>query len=495
MENLLEMQGITKAFFGVTALNNVSFKLKAGTVHALMGENGAGKSTLMKILSGMLHADHGKIIFKGKEVHIDSPLISIKMGITMIHQELTPISEMTIAENVFLGREPTKNGLIDAKKLNQMTKEVLNHIGIELNPQTIMKDLKVSDMQLVEIAKAVSYNSEIIIMDEPTSAITKNEVRKLFKIINELRNSGKSIIYISHKMDEVFEISDYITVFRDGQYVDTKEGKEINPNDIIKMMVGRELKDVYPVGNSTIGDILFSFKGMTQGKKFKGISFNVRKGEILGIAGLMGAGRTEVMEAIFGLTELDAGEIFIEGKKVQIKSPKDAIDNGIAFVTEDRKLHGLVLPLSVKENITMPSLDKISKKGFINDKKEQEITDKYIKSLRVKTSSREQIVQSLSGGNQQKVILAKWLMAKPKLLILDEPTRGIDIGSKSEIYKLMKDIAEEGYAIIMISSELPEILGISDRILVFSHGEITGELSKEEASQEKIMNYAMKRSV
>jgi inositol transport system ATP-binding protein len=491
MEYVLEMIDISKSFSGVKAIDKVSFSLKAGTVHTLMGENGAGKSTLMKILSGIHKSDNGRIILRGNEVLIDSPMKALNLGISMIHQELTPISEMTIAENIFLGREPTKHGFLDYKKLSKMTKELLERIDIKLNPSTLMKDLKVSDVQLIEIAKAVSYDSDIIVMDEPTSAITEKEVRNLFRVINDLRNSGKSIIYISHKMNEVFEISDYITVFRDGRYIDTKAGKEIEQSDIIRMMVGRELKDVYPQGDSNCGDVLLSVKNITQKKKFNNISFDVKKGEILGIAGLMGAGRTEVMEAIYGLTPIDSGEIFIDDKKVNITSPKDAIDNGIAFVTEDRKLEGIILPLSVKENITMPSLSSVSDKVFVKKQKEIKVVDEYIESLKIKTTGREQVIQSLSGGNQQKVVIAKCLMTKPKILILDEPTRGIDIGSKSEIYKLMKKFAAEGFAIIMISSELPEIIGMSDRIIVFSRGRVAGELSKSEATQVKIMELAM----
>lgn len=490
LEYLLEMNNISKSFSGVNALKKVSLKLKAGSVHALMGENGAGKSTLMKVLSGNYHCDEGEIILKGAKVKIHNPTKALQLGISMIYQELTPVPEMTIAENIFLGREPVKLGLLNYNQLHKRTQELLERIGIELNPTTKMKELKVSDMQLVEIAKAVSYNSDIIIMDEPTSAITDREVDKLFKVIKDIKSQGKSIIYISHKIDEVFKISDYITVFRDGQYIDTKPTGEIEPRDVISKMVGRELKDIFPKGIFKSEEVLLSVKNISQKGNFNNINFDVNKGEILGISGLMGSGRTEVMEAIFGLTKIDSGEIHIEGKKVAIKSPVDAIKQGIAFVTEDRKLEGLVLPLSVKHNITISSLKVVSGKSFIKKRIEKIVVDEYIGSLAIKTPNREQVVQSLSGGNQQKVVIAKWLMTKPKILILDEPTRGIDVGAKTEIYKLMNQFAQEGYAIIMISSELPEILGMSDRILVFHDREIAGELTREEAYQERIMELA-----
>lgn len=490
MEYLLEMRNITKSFSGVRALKGVDFRLKAGSVHALMGENGAGKSTLMKILSGNYHCDDGEIILKGRKVKIDRPTKALHMGISMIYQELTPVPEMMVAENIFLGREPVKMGLLDYKELFRQTKELLDHIGIDLDPAAKMKDLKVSDMQLVEIAKAVSYNSDIIIMDEPTSAITDREVEKLFTVIRELKGRGKGIIYISHKMDEVFKIADTITVFRDGQYIGTKSSEETNSREIISMMVGRELKDIFPKSMHKTGEVMLSVRNFSQKGKFHNVSFDVHKGEVLGIAGLMGSGRTEVMEALFGITKADSGEIYIEGSKVSIKSPVDAIRHGIAFVTEDRKLEGLVLPASVKHNITVASLKKVSGKYFIKNREERSVVDLYIKSLSIKTPSRDQIVQSLSGGNQQKVVIAKWLMTKPKILILDEPTRGIDVGAKTEIYKLMNKFASEGYAIIMISSELPEILGMSDRILVFHDRSVAGELSREEATQERIMEFA-----
>jgi len=491
MAYLLEMQDITKMYPGTKALDKVKFQLEKGTVHALMGENGAGKSTLMKVLAGICQPNAGRIIYDGKEITIENPIKAFHLGISMIHQELMPIPEMTIAENIFLGREPIKFGMVDYKTLHKQTKDLLEHIGITIHSSTKMKELKVSDMQLVEIAKAISYDSKIIIMDEPTSAITDKEVDKLFAVIKELIANGKSIIYISHKMDEIFRVSDYITIFRDGHYVGTEKTEEISTEQLISMMVGRELTDIFPKRKEIArGEEIFSVKNLSQKKKFKNISFDLHKGEILGIAGLMGSGRTEVMEAIFGITKLNAGEIFIHKKKVKINQPIDAIKKGVAFVTEDRKLKGLSLPLSVKHNMTLSSLNTYSWKGIIKEKKEKKDVHEQISFLSVKTPGMNVEVKTLSGGNQQKVVLGKWIMTQPEILILDEPTRGIDIGAKTEIYKLMNQFVEKGVGIIMISSELPEVLGMSDRILVFHEGSIAGELSKEDFCQENVMHLA-----
>lgn len=409
----------------------------------------------------------------------------------MIHQELTPINEMTVAENIFLGREPTRMGVLWYAELNRWTKKLFDQIGIQIDPQTKMKDLKVSDIQLVEISKAVSYDADIIIMDEPTSAITDREVGQLFRVIQDLKSRGKGIIYISHKMNEIFQISDDITVLRDGQYIGTKPAGETNNKELISMMVGRELKDIFPVKKSNPREVVLEVKGLTKSKLFHNVSFQLRKGEILGFAGLMGSGRTEVMEALFGVTPYDSGEISLEGKRVYFKTPSEAIKNGIAFITEDRKVEGLNLPSSVKHNITISSLGKVSNRaGILRPKQENKIADYYIESLRIKTTSRDQWVQYLSGGNQQKVVISKWLMTNPRILIMDEPTRGIDIGAKTEIYKLMNDLVHEGCSIIMISSELPEVIGMSHRIIVFHNRTVAGELNQEEATQEKIMELA-----
>lgn len=491
MDCLLEMRSISKSFSGSIALNNVSLRLRPGSVLALMGENGAGKSTLMKILSGIHRPDEGEILIRGKQVTINSPRDALSLGISMIHQELTPIHEMTVAENIFLGREPTRMGVLWYAELYRWTRELFDQIGIQLDPQTRMKDLKVSDIQLVEIAKAVSYDADIIIMDEPTSAITDREVNQLFRVIRDLKSRGKGIIYISHKMNEIFQISDDVMVLRDGQYIDTKPASQTNNKELISMMVGRELTDIFPGQKPNPGEVVLEVRGLTREKWFHNVSFQLRKGEILGFAGLMGSGRTEVMEALFGMTPFHSGEILLEGKKVRFKSPAEAIESGIAFITEDRKLEGLNLLASVKHNITISSLHKVSgRAGIMQTRQENKIADHYIQSLRIKSRNREQWVQYLSGGNQQKVVIAKWLMTNPRILIMDEPTRGIDIGAKTEIYKLMNDLVREGYSIIMISSELPEVIGMSHRIVVFHNRTVAGVLGQEEATQEKIMELA-----
>lgn len=489
--NLLEMRNIRKSFNSVEVLHGVNLSVRPGTVHALMGENGAGKSTLMKVLAGVHRCDSGEVYIQGTKVEIQSPKHSQELGVAMIHQELSSIPEMTVAENIFLGREPRKGVFIDQKKMTDMTKELLDHLKVSIDPNTKIGRLKVADQQLVEIAKAVSFNAEIIVMDEPTSAITDNEVEYLFKIIADLKKQGKGIIYISHKMDEIFRISDDITVLRDGNYVNTWQAKEIDNSVLIKNMVGRELNEYYPKVDVPVTDVLFEAKHLTQEGKFKDISFQVKRGEIFGIAGLIGAGRTEMMQAVFGLTKLDGGELYLDGKKLDIHCPKDAIEEGIAFVTEDRKGEGLVLGMSVAHNITLPSMKAYSRQGFISSGAEKSIVREEISSLRIKVHSPGQLVGKLSGGNQQKVVLAKWMIKSPKLLILDEPTRGIDVGAKSEIYKLMCEYVAKGNSIIMISSEMPEVMGMADRIMVMSNGAKSGELNRNEFIQEAIMKLAV----
>ena len=487
---VLQMRNISKVFPGVTALNDVSLNIEKGKVHALIGENGAGKSTLMKILSGIYNSDKGEIILRGKKVNINGPKDALKNGISMIHQELNPIPEMTIAENIFVGYEPCYKflGIVNKKVLKKRTNELFNEIGVELNPNAKLSSLNIAEIQIVEIVKALSYNSEIIIMDEPTSAITGKEVEKLFEIVRKLSSKGKTIIYISHKLDEIFKIGDYVTVLRDGNYIDTKSISELNKQLLISLMVGRDIKNIFPKENIKFGDVLFEVRGLSKKRKFNNISFKVRSGEILGIAGLMGAGRTELVEAIFGADKADSGEIIIKGKKATINNPCDAITNGIALVSEDRKTYGLNLKSSVKDNITIANLDKYCLlKQIINMREERKIVDQQIKNLDIKTTSRNKISNTLSGGNQQKVVIAKWLLCNPDILILDEPTRGIDIGAKAEIHKIMSLLVKEGKAIIMISSEMPEILGMSDRVIVLNEGEITGEFRRKELDQEKIM--------
>lgn len=488
---LLEMQGIEKSFHSVQVLYGIDFTLKSGNVHALMGENGAGKSTLMKILAGVHRYDKGVIRIEGKEVELTTPKHAQEMGIAMIHQELSPIPEMTVAENIYLGREPRQGPFVDYKKMYEMTKELLHSLKVAVDPRTKIGSLKVADQQLVEIAKAISLNARIIVMDEPTSAITDKEVEQLFLIIKDLKNKGKGIIYISHKMDEIFRISDDITVMRDGHYVNTWRAQDIDNNVLIQNMVGRKLDDYFPKQEVKIKDALFEIRGFTREGKFEDISFQVRKGEIFGIAGLVGAGRTELMHAIFGLDKADAGEVYLEGKKLTIRKPQDAIRQGIAYVTEDRKREGLVLQMSVAHNITLPSMDVFKRTGLITSAKEAAVVKKEVRDLRIKVHTPRQQAGNLSGGNQQKVVLAKWLIKHPKVLILDEPTRGIDVGAKTEIYKLMCEYVAAGNAIIMISSEMPEVMGMSDRIMVLSSGRLGGILNREEFAQESIMKMAV----
>ncbi|SMO41617.1 monosaccharide ABC transporter ATP-binding protein, CUT2 family [Melghirimyces algeriensis] len=490
-EILLEMKDISKEFPGVKALDKIQLTVKKGTVHALMGENGAGKSTLMKILFG-IYSGSGTISFKGEELKLSGPKDALKKGISMIHQELNPIPEMTVAENIFLGREPVygKTGWVNKKKLVQQTAELFETLNIPIDPTTKMKDLTIASMQMVEIAMAVSHSADLIIMDEPTSAITDKEVKYLFEIIRSLKSKGVAIIYISHKMDEVFRICDEITVLRDGQYIGTKRTDELDHDSLTQMMVGREIKQVFHKEPAEIKEVILSVKNLSKEGKFKNISFEVRKGEILGIAGLMGAGRTEVIESIFGVDPPTSGEIYLCGKPIKIKHPSDAIRHKIGLLTEDRKLTGAFLPLSVKENMIMSGMNKFLNFGFVNGGKVKQSCVSMVEKLNIKTPNLNKLIMNLSGGNQQKVLLARWLLNDPDLLILDEPTRGVDVGAKAEIHKLMCKLAQEGKAIIMISSEMPEILGMSDRILVMHEGHFKGELSREEANQERILQIA-----
>lgn len=495
MEYVLEMKNICKSFPGVKVLEDVNLKVKPGEVHALMGENGAGKSTLMKILMGIYKADQGSIILQGQETVIHGPKDAMNKGISMIHQELNTLLDMEVAENVFVGREILKKGfskmkIVDLDKMREETARYFREMSIDIDPKAKMRTLSVAEMQLVEIVKAISLNSKIIVMDEPTSAITEKEAQVLFAQIDRLKKQGVAIIYISHKMDEIFRISDTITVLRDGQWIGTKPAAELDDNSLIKMMVGRELTDIYPKEPAPIGDVILEVKDLSRGRKVQNVNLTLRRGEVLGIAGLVGAGRSELVETIFGLYPKTGGEIFLNGKKVDIKNPKEAIKNKIALITEDRKLTGLNLIGSVKENISIVSLSKMSKKGIIDKKRENEVAEKYIKELKIKTPNGNAIVGNLSGGNQQKVVLAKWLLDEPEIIIFDEPTRGIDIGAKRDIYLLINELAKEGKAVIVISSEMAEVMGISDRIAVMCEGQLKGMIQREEFSQELIMSYA-----
>lgn len=491
-EYILEMKEISKSFSGVQVLKNVNLFVKPGTVHILMGENGAGKSTLMKILMG-IHGDYnGYIFFKGERVTSLNIKHSLDIGISMIHQELAYVPELTVAENIFLGKEPKSFFInINKNKIIDKTKSILNELDLKIDPRQKMKDLTVSERQMVEIAKAISYNSSIIIMDEPTSAISNREVDKLFEFINKIKKRGVSVIYISHKMDEIYEIGDEITILRDGEQVGSYNLKDITIENLIAKMVGRDLENVYPAQTSQLGPVVLSVHDLNQKNNFYDINFELRKGEILGFAGMMGAGRTELMECIFGLTTPDSGDIKINNKTVSIKHPKEAIKLKIGFISEDRKTHGLMLDLSVKNNLTISNLEKCSNKGVLSTRKENVIVDKSIKDLSIKVFDRDQKVKQLSGGNQQKIVFGKTLLKGSDILILDEPTRGVDIGAKTEIYKLIKELANEGKSIIIVSSEMPELLGMSDRIIVLSQGHITGELTTKNTNQEEIMKLAV----
>ncbi|MBK0004547.1 MULTISPECIES: sugar ABC transporter ATP-binding protein [Erwiniaceae] len=487
----LEAEGISKFFPGVKALSNVSLRVKPGTVHALMGENGAGKSTLMKCLIGIYRPDEGQIRIKGEPVQFTDTLDALRSGISMIHQELNLVPHMTVAENIWLGREPMKLGFVDHGKLNRLTKDLLVKLNIRLRPDQMVGDLSIASQQMVEIAKAVSWNSDIVIMDEPTSALTETEVSHLFAIIRDLREQGKAIIYISHKMDEIFAITDEVSVFRDGTWVASDATSSYSRQSLITQMVGRELTQLFPKFDANIGEDVLTVRNLTRQGVFHDVSFNVRRGEILGVAGLVGAGRSEVMESLFGMTSIDSGEILIDGVPTTIESPAAAIDKGLAFLTEDRKKSGLFLVLSVLENMSIVKMTNYSAKaGFVNHGDMAKDCLEQIRKLNIKTPTMDQIINNLSGGNQQKVLIARWLLAQPKILILDEPTRGIDVGAKAEIYRLISELASRGVAIIMVSSELPEILGMSDRVMVMHGGRITGILNKEDADQETILSLA-----
>lgn len=490
-DDLLVMRDICKSFSGVQVLKGVHLNIKKGSVHALMGENGAGKSTLMKILIGLYKRDSGEILLNGSPIVCESTRQAQSLGIAMIHQELNFIPEMTVAENMFLGDEPMKNRLIvNFKDLYKRAERMLSEAGMDIDVRQPIRNLSVAKIQLIEILKAVSKKSNIIIMDEPTSALTEDEVAKLFKTIRQLREQGVAIIYISHRMDEIFEICDEVTVLRDGEWVDSQPVKNVTRSSLIAKMVGRSMEDIYPPVTSNVGDIQFEVKSLCRENVFSDISFKVRRGEILGISGLVGAGRTEIARAIVGLDKLDSGEIFVEGKRIRNRNVKESIQNGIAMVSEDRKQLGLVLCRPIGENATLPHLKHFTKGGSLRLKPERESVKAMFGRLRVKAAGPWMPAQSLSGGNQQKVVIAKWLIGKPKILIMDEPTRGVDVAAKYEIYELMNSLASEGASIVMISSELPEILGMSHRIIMIYEGKMTGELDRSEATQEQVMHFA-----
>ncbi|GGB40405.1 sugar ABC transporter ATP-binding protein [Fictibacillus barbaricus] len=487
----IQMNDIYKAFGSNQVLTGVHFDLQEGEVHALMGENGAGKSTMMNILTGLHKRDSGTIVIDGQERYFENPKEAEQNGIAFIHQELNVWPDMTVLDNLFIGKElRSKFGLLKSKEMKALAKRQFERLAVSIPLEKEAGRCSVGEQQMIEIAKALMTDAKVIIMDEPTAALTEREIEKLFEVINALRKEGVSIVYISHRMEEIFAICDRITVMRDGKTVDTKTITETNFDEVVRKMVGRELTDRYPERNPNIGETVLEVKNATIQGVFDSVNFSVKSGEIVGVAGLMGAGRTEIMRALFGLDKLDSGEIWVGGRKASIKNPYEAVKLGIGFITEDRKNEGLVLDFSIRENMALPNLTSFSKKGVIDYKTEKDFVDLLIKRLRIKTESGETNAKNLSGGNQQKVVIAKWVGIGPKVLILDEPTRGVDVGAKREIYQLMNELTDRGVAIIMVSSELPEVLGMSDRILVVHEGRISGELQKSDATQEKIMTYA-----
>jgi ribose transport system ATP-binding protein len=489
---IIQMEGISKSFSGNQVLKEVAFSLEKGEIHALMGENGAGKSTMMKILTGIYARDSGTVEVKGKKVVYKGPKDAERDGIAVIHQELNILPELTVAENLYLGKEQTvgKTAWLKTKEMNRKTEETLRDLGLHVKATERAGNLSVGKQQMIEIAKALMTNADVIIMDEPTAALTDREIQTLFKTIRGLQKQGVSFIYISHRMEEIFSLCDRITVLRDGQYVGVKNIPETNFDEIVSMMVGRQLGGRFPELTNEPGEVKLEVKGLTRMGEFKDISFSVKSGEILGISGLMGAGRSEVVETLFGYRKAESGQILINGKEVQMSSPIEAIRNGLGLITEDRKTKGLITDFSIRENISLANLKSISNNGWIVKKKESALFENLIKRLRVACSSPEQQAKSLSGGNQQKVVIAKWLGTSPSILILDEPTRGVDVGAKKEIYTIMKELAEQGVAIIMVSSELPEVIGMSSRVMVMFEGQMKTILDRNELSEEHIMHYA-----
>ena len=487
----IEMRGIDKSFGSNQVLKQAGFTLESGEVHALMGENGAGKSTLMKILTGVYTKDAGTVLVDGKEVNYKNPQEAEKAGIVFIYQELNVMFDLTVEENLFMGKEiHGKFGICDRKAMQKKAREALNTLGVDISPKTVMSELSVGQQQMVEICKALMADAKVIIMDEPTAALTQSETVALFKVIESLRKKGVSMVYISHRMEEIFELCDRITVLRDGSYIGVKNIPETNMNEIVKMMIGREIGERYPSRDVKIGKEVLKVKGLTRKGTFHDVSFSVRAGEVLGVSGLMGAGRTEIMQAIFGNLSYESGSIEIDGKEVKISNPRQAMEQGIGFITEDRKTEGLMLDKSIRENISLCNLGRISKSSVISKEAEKNMVAEAIKDLHIKCFGPYHECNNLSGGNQQKVVLAKWILTNPKILILDEPTRGVDIGAKKEIYSIINKLAAQGVAIIRVSSELPEVLGMSDNIMVVREGEVRGIISYEEANQERVMTLA-----
>ena len=489
-EELFRMVNISKSFPGVKALDKVSISVNKGEVHGLVGENGAGKSTLMKVMSGVYQEDEGEIFIEGKKVEINSVAKAHELGVSIIFQELNLLPHLNVADNIYIGRQPKKGPFVDDKKMHADAQAVLDDLGIDINTYTTVSSLSVAQQQMVEIAKAISMNSRILVLDEPSAALTDKEIDQLFVIIRRLQKKGVGMVYISHRMNELEELCERVTIIRDGQYIDTVKLCDVTMDEVVNMMVGRALEDKYPVYERKIGNVKLEVKNLKQGKKLNIDHLEVRAGEILGISGLVGSGRTETARCIFGADKADSIEVYIDGKKVEIKSVEDAVKHGIGYVTEDRKFDGLALDLDVNYNTNMAHLKHLSKFGFLDDKAGRENSLHYKEQLRIKTPTIKERVRNLSGGNQQKIVLAKWLSNHVDILILDEPTRGIDVGAKYEIYELMNELSDQGVAIIMISSELPEVLGMSDRVAVMHEGSICKILNAKETTQEEVMTYA-----
>ena len=487
----IEMRGIHKSFGSNQVLKDAGFLLKDGEVHALMGENGAGKSTLMKILTGVYTKDAGTIYVDGQEVSYKNPQEAEKAGIVFIYQELNVLFDLTVEENLFMGKEITKKfGICDKKAMRAKAQEIMDRMGVKIPVNAVMSDLSVGQQQMVEICKALMVDAKVIIMDEPTAALTQSETEALFEVMNSLRKKGVSIVYISHRMEEIFELCDRITILRDGSYIGTEYIKDITMDDVVQMMIGREIGERFPKRDCPIGEEVLRVEDLTHEKFFRNVNFSVRAGEVLGVSGLMGAGRTEIMQAIFGNLPVLGGKIYIEGKEVSVTNPRQAIAAGIGFITEDRKTEGLLLEKSIAENIELANLGKVSDKSVLSKKKGVELVKRGIEEFRIKCFGPEHECGNLSGGNQQKVVLAKWIYTDPKILILDEPTRGVDIGAKKEIYSVINELAAKGVAVIMVSSELPEVLGMSDRIMVVHEGRVTGIINGADADQAKVMTLA-----
>ena len=494
-ETILSIKNVTKRFPGVVALKDVSFDVNKGEIHALVGENGAGKSTLIKILSGVNSLEEGELYLRGEKVKFARPVEAIEKGISVVHQEIKLVNTLSVAENIFIGR-PTLNkmGMLDRKELNRKARELLDSIGADIiSEKEIVRRLSIAEQQMVEICKALSYNSEVIIMDEPSATLTTKELTLLFQILKRLKTMGITVIYISHRLEEIFEIADRVTVLRDGQHIFTGNVADVDRKKLISMMVGRELENEYPKELFIRGEPILEVKNLNRPGVLKDISFTLHKGEVLGFSGLVGSGRTELARTIFGAdyNKHITGEVVIKGEKVAIKRVQDATKRGIALIPEDRKAQGLVLGMSVKENVSMANIKRVKTKGFLSKGKERELAKDYIKALRIVTPDENRQVRNLSGGNQQKVVIAKWLAADSEIMILDEPTRGVDVGAKAEIYKLLNTFIKDGKAVIMISSDMPEIIGMCDRVLVFREGSIVGEFSRDEVTQEKILDKAI----